>query len=78
MELEGKDTREIIKIMQQEIRRLDGDIAVIQHEHGKKLDMLFEAVTENEEKNKEIQERFKNRKNFRKTCKSNLLFRKKS
>ena len=38
LELEGKDTREIIKIMQQEIRRLGGDIAVIQPEHGKKLD----------------------------------------
>ena len=60
LELEGKDTREIIKIMQQEIRRLGGDIAVIQHEHGKKLDILFDAVTGNEERNKETQERFEN------------------
>ena len=60
LELEGKDTREIIKIIQQEIRRLGGDIAVIQHEHGKKLDILFDAVTGNEERNKENQERFEN------------------
>ena len=60
LELEGKDTREIIKIMQQEIRRLGGDIAVIQHEHGKKLDILFDVVTGNEERNKENQERFEN------------------
>ena len=60
LELEGKDTREIIKIMQEEIRRLGKDIAVIQQEHGKKLDMLFDAVTGNEERNKEIQERLNN------------------
>ena len=60
LELEGKDTREIIKIMQQEIKRLGGDIAVIQHEHGKKLDILFDAVTGNEERNKESKERFEN------------------
>ena len=60
LELEGKDTREIIKIMQQEIKRLGGDIAVIQHEHGKKLDILFDVVTGNEERNKENQERFEN------------------
>ena len=60
LELEGKDTREIIKIIQQEIRRLGGDIAVIQHEHGKKLDILFDAVTGNEERNKETKERFEN------------------
>lgn len=60
LDLEGKDTREIIKIIQQEIRRLGGDIAVIQHEHGKKLDILFDVVTGNEERNKENQERFEN------------------
>ena len=60
LELEGKDTREIIKIIQEEIRRLGKDIAVIQQEHGKKLDMLFDAVTGNEERNKEIQERLNN------------------
>ncbi len=60
LDLEGKDTREIIKIIQQEIRRLGGDIAVIQHEHGKKLDILFDAVTGNEERNKESKERFEN------------------
>ena len=60
LDLEGKDTREIIKIIQQEIRRLGGDIAVIQHEHGKKLDILFDVVTGNEERNKETQERFEN------------------
>ena len=46
--------------MQEEIRRLGKDIAVIQQEHGKKLDMLFDAVTGNEERNKEIQERLNN------------------
>ena len=60
LELEGKDTREIIKSMQQEIRNLKGDIAVIQYEHGKKLDILFDAITGNEERNKENQERFDN------------------
>ena len=60
LELEGKDTREIIKIMQQEIRNLRGDIAVIQYEHGKKLDILFDAITGNEERNKENQERLDN------------------
>ena len=60
LELEGKDTREIIKIMQQEIRSLRGDIAVIQYEHGKKLDILFDAITGNEERNKENQERLDN------------------
>ena len=60
LDLEGKDTREIIKIIQQEIRRLGGDIAVIQHEHGKKLDILFDVVTGNEERNKESKERFEN------------------
>lgn len=60
LELEGKDTREIIKIMQQEIRNLRGDVAVIQYEHGKKLDILFDAITGNEEINKETRERLDN------------------
>ena len=43
--------------IKEELRKLSGIVAVIEKEHGEKLQILLDVVTENNKKNKEIEKR---------------------
>ena len=46
-----------IPAIHKELRKLSGRIAVIEKEHGEKLQILLDAVTGNSEKNQELEKR---------------------